>query len=529
MVSVSSADESLRLCVFDLRRGQTEGQELDKILFFYPPELDLSTQLSVTGLSEGLITFTRLFSPEAACEVIEAERHSHIFYEAESDIWMVMVVEKNKETGAIWRIDALRRVLKEVHSLFVMFHGSIRALIQKEPTGELTRSQLYPFISDYLSNLFVGKKLQLPTFRETLRERGTVQMLTLARDTALEVQVYFSKLFGLIYYTHNILVCDKHFLDIQSLVQVLDSCAGSFRCHSMILFEDLLVSTTVPADDTVNLFTFAVMRLTSKALSSDGSSWSYVRKGPGVSEISYKSTLAPFGSIDSLPSGNGNNMHHVIRPLQDDKWKKGKDGFLITDIWGLETGGSPDSAIPTIWLQQTQERVYLLAYQYKSLTLLLLMPINAIVNGDLNVSAVKQKVIEDASLRIWKIEEKISKGWVGKNAYHIKGYRYLVVDNDMEVSRASPTGKVATLAKESLLALNKLREEVDLEKNRVKRQEKDIEICIRAKNNAWVIARLTRGKELYMALEKGSNTLLETTDTVGRFSNRYCSGAFLMD
>ncbi|XP_010459141.1 PREDICTED: vacuolar fusion protein CCZ1 homolog isoform X2 [Camelina sativa] len=502
MVSVSSANESLRLCVFDLRRGQTEGQELDKILFFYPADLDLSTQLSVIGLSEGLITFTRLFSPETACEVIEAEGHSHVFYEPEPDIWMVMVVEKNKETGAIWRIDALRRVLKEVHSLFVMFHGSIRALIEKEPTGELTRSQLYPFFTDYLSNLFVGKKLQLPTFRETLRERGTVQMLTLARDTALEVQ---------------------------SLVQVLDSCAGSLRCHSMILFQDLLVSTTLSADDTVNLFTFAVMRLTSKALSSDANSWSYLRKGHGSSEISNRSTLAPFGSIDSLPSGNGNNMHHVIRPLQNDKWRKGKDGFLITDIWGLETGGSPDSAIPTIWLQQTQERVYLLAYQHKSLTLLLLMPTNAIVNGDLNVSAVKQQVIEDASLRILKIEEKISRGWGGENTYHIKGYRYLVVDNDMEVSRASPSGKVATLAKESLLALNKLREEVDLEKSLAKRQEKDMEICIRAKNNAWVIARVTRGKELYMALEKGSGTLLETTNAVGRFSNRFCSGAFLMD
>lgn len=55
MASMSSGDESLRLCVFDLRRGQTEGQELDKILFFHPPELDVSTQLSVTGLSEGLI------------------------------------------------------------------------------------------------------------------------------------------------------------------------------------------------------------------------------------------------------------------------------------------------------------------------------------------------------------------------------------------------------------------------------------------------------------------------------------------
>lgn len=52
-----------------------------------------------------------------------------------------------------------------------------------------------------------------------------------------------------------------------------------------------------------------------------------------------------------------------------------------------------------------------------------------------------------ASLRILKIEENISRGWGGENAYHVKGYRYLVVDNDMEVSRASPSGKVATLAK----------------------------------------------------------------------------------
>jgi hypothetical protein len=52
-----------------------------------------------------------------------------------------------------------------------------------------------------------------------------------------------------------------------------------------------------------------------------------------------------------------------------------------------------------------------------------------------------------ASLRILKIEENISRGWGGENAYHIKGYRYLVVDNDTKVSRSSPSGKVTTLAK----------------------------------------------------------------------------------
>lgn len=44
--------------------------------------------ISVDGLTS---IICRIFSPEAACEVIEAERHSHVFYQAEPDIWMVMV------------------------------------------------------------------------------------------------------------------------------------------------------------------------------------------------------------------------------------------------------------------------------------------------------------------------------------------------------------------------------------------------------------------------------------------------------
>lgn len=148
---VTTISEALKFCIFDLRRGQYEGQELDKILFFFPADLPFAAQLSVIGLSEGLITFTRIFSPEAACEVIEADMHAHVFYEAEPDIWMVMIVEKSTETEAVWRIEALRSILKEVHSLFVMFHGSVRAMVDKEPGGELVRSHLYSFIIDYLS------------------------------------------------------------------------------------------------------------------------------------------------------------------------------------------------------------------------------------------------------------------------------------------------------------------------------------------------------------------------------------------
>ncbi|KAG5620931.1 hypothetical protein H5410_006149 [Solanum commersonii] len=189
--AASSVSEAMKLCIFDLRRGQHEGQELDKILYFFPADLPFPTQHSVIGLSEGLITFTRIFSPEAPCEVIEAEMHSHVFYEAERDIWMVMVVEKS-ESEAIWRTAALRSVLKEVHSLFVMFHGSIRALLDREPSGGLTRTHLYYFIMDYLSDFLSGKKLHLPNFRDSLKERGVVQMLTIGREAALEVQSLLS-------------------------------------------------------------------------------------------------------------------------------------------------------------------------------------------------------------------------------------------------------------------------------------------------------------------------------------------------
>lgn len=500
--AATTLSEALKFCIFDLRRGQHEGEELEKILFFFPADLPFSAQLSVIGLSEGLITFTRIFSPDAACEVIEAEMHSHVFFEAEPDIWMVMVVAKNKETESIWRIEALRSVLKEIHSLFVMFHGSIRVLLDKEPGGGLIRSHLFTFIMDYLNDFLSGNKFLLPNFRDSLKERGTVQMLTVGREAAIEVQ---------------------------SLVGALDSCMGNTSGYSVILFQDLLVSTTLNPDDTVNLFSYSTLRLTPRVLSSGGSTWSYLRKGNVSSHA--ESSFDRSHGLQDASSVRGENFR-VVRPLQHGKWSKGKDGFLVTDIWGVEVGNLVPTT-PTIWLQQTDHKMYLCTYQHKSLTIILLIPVTSMLNGEEGISVLKQQLLENASSKIFKVEEKLAKGWGGENAYHVKGYRYLLVDGDRNISRASPPGKVTTLTKESLLTLNKVREDVDLEKSRRKGddvdREKDLEICIRAKNNSWVIARATRGKELYIVLEKANETLLYASEAVEKFSDRYCNGAFSSD
>ncbi|XP_071735756.1 vacuolar fusion protein CCZ1 homolog B-like [Rutidosis leptorrhynchoides] len=502
--STANLSDTLKICIFDLRRGQHEGEELEKILFFFPADLPFPAQLSVIGLSEGLITFTRIFSPDAACEVIEADMHSHVFFEAEPDIWMVMVVAKSKETEAIWRIEALRSVLKEIHTLFVMFHGSIRMLLDKEPGGGLVRSHLYTFIMDYLSDFLVGPKCMLPNFRDSLKERGTVQMLTVGREAAIEVQ---------------------------SLVGALDLCMGNTLGYSVILFQDLLVSTTLTPDDTVNLFSYGILRLTPRVLSSSGgSTWSYLRKGNA--SLQDESAFDRLHGLQDASSTVRGDNYRVVRPLQQGKWSKGKDGFLVNDIWGVEVGNLVPTT-PTIWLQQTEHKMYLCAYQHKNLTIILLIPVTSVLNGEEGISMLKQQLLENAYAKIFKVEEKLTKGWGGVNAYHVKGYRYLLVDGDREISRASPSGKVTTLTKESLLALNKVREDVDLEKSRAKEDDvdnkMDLEICIRAKNNAWVIARATRGKELYIVLEKANETLLYASEAVEKFSDRYCNGAFSLD
>ncbi|EES13865.1 hypothetical protein BDA96_07G141300 [Sorghum bicolor] len=490
-LSSAAAGDGTQLCVFDLRRGQQEGQELDKILFFHPADCPILLQLSVIGLCEGIVTFTRIFSPEEDCEVIESEKHSHVFYQAETDIWMVLVVEKNKENELAWRCNALHGILKEAHSLFAMFHGPIRTLLDRQPSAELARGHLRTFITDYLSDFNVGKKLQFPTYRDSLKERGTVQMLTVSREVAL---------------------------DVQSLTTVLGSCLGNVTCQSLVLFEDLLVSTTLPPDDTLNLYTYAVLRLTPRALYANASSWSYLRKGTSVS-------AGPTSS-----SSNGTTAGE--RPLLRDNLSKGKDGFVAADFAATEARGAVPLT-PILWFQQAEERMYLCIYQHKSLTILLLVPASSLINGEEGIAHVKKQMLENASQKIVTVEQKLTRGWGGENAYHVSGYRYLLVDPERRISRASPPGKVTTLAKDSLLALNMLRQEVDLEKSRYKRgdpcHDKDFEACIRTKNNAWVIAKISRGRELYMALEKGGETLLYASTAVEKFSNRYCEGAFSTD
>ena len=158
-------------------------------------------------------------------------------------------------------------------------------------------------------------------------------------------------------------------------------------------------------DDTINLFTYAVLRLTPRALSSGVSSWSYLGKGtsPHLATAFMMAYSGPFPEQIYVPhdtSSAGDNGFHVTRPLRHDKWSKGKDGFLVTDLWGMVAGTSVP-ATPTVLLHQTQERMYLCSHQHKNLTVIFLVPVSSFLNGEQGISVVKQQLLENVSFSMF--------------------------------------------------------------------------------------------------------------------------------
>lgn len=52
----------LQLCVYDSRRGKAEGDEADKILAYYPPDVSTNEQASTVGLAQAVSAFAAIFS-----------------------------------------------------------------------------------------------------------------------------------------------------------------------------------------------------------------------------------------------------------------------------------------------------------------------------------------------------------------------------------------------------------------------------------------------------------------------------------
>ncbi len=105
----------------------------EKILFFHPADKTVDQQLQVISLCEGVIDFTRKFSPEKPCETLRMGRAHYTFFECEPETFLVMVVslKKNTDDGTEStdkekELDAcsLQAIVRDAYGMYTMFNGS---------------------------------------------------------------------------------------------------------------------------------------------------------------------------------------------------------------------------------------------------------------------------------------------------------------------------------------------------------------------------------------------------------------------
>uniref|UniRef100_A0A5F5PPD4 Vacuolar fusion protein CCZ1 homolog n=1 Tax=Equus caballus TaxID=9796 RepID=A0A5F5PPD4_HORSE len=94
----------LSFFIYNPRFGPREGEEENKILFYYPNEVEKNEKIRNVGLCEAIVQFTRTFSPSKPAKSLHTQKNRQFFNEPEGNFWMVMVVrnpiiEKQSKDG----------------------------------------------------------------------------------------------------------------------------------------------------------------------------------------------------------------------------------------------------------------------------------------------------------------------------------------------------------------------------------------------------------------------------------------------
>ncbi|XP_071454948.1 vacuolar fusion protein CCZ1 homolog [Hetaerina americana] len=269
-----SSDAEIRLINFyvvNTSLGHNEGEDEEKkILFYYPSEVDLDTQMKNVGLSEAIIKFSETFNPGQPCEALHTQKTRQLYLNPEKGYWIVMTVSlpcvtrtpvNNQQSND--KVPTLVRgeeevqdrvylgILRHAYRTFRLFSGSFVSLVEKgqvkflsKAAGDvddhyyLLRNRLEHFFSSYLSqSLHLNHADLLEVFQG-------VSFLPLDRRSFLRVRCFLSRA--------------EEEVDWVLQKYEKQSPSSTTPLASLFLYNDQLLWSGLNADETQVLYRFLV-------------------------------------------------------------------------------------------------------------------------------------------------------------------------------------------------------------------------------------------------------------------------------
>jgi hypothetical protein len=170
-----------------------ENTEHLKILYFHP-ELKLDKQKDYVGISEGMLGFTREFSPDEPTTAVHCKKNRYAFHTCEPNFFLGLVVKNPTITtrtkdGKEPMIDyledelddsVLQAIIKRCYALFRFFNGPVDD-IYKQHGVEAMKDSLARFMKVFIPTV---KFQQLPFFTDI----HGIQFLPVDKTAFLTVQ-----------------------------------------------------------------------------------------------------------------------------------------------------------------------------------------------------------------------------------------------------------------------------------------------------------------------------------------------------
>ncbi|KAG0031970.1 Vacuolar fusion protein CCZ1 B [Podila clonocystis] len=221
-------------CIYNPDFGPTDETQHEQLLCYIARKtVSIDAKMRNIGLAQGLVNFARIFSPTAPCDNVHSQKNRLVFFEPEPGYWMHLSIELGTIKRTIKGADGKYKVvteyqehevhdtvvsalLKQAYGMYRVAHGTMDSLVNASDgnTRPLQRS-----LEEFFESWVLGWNFEKAMTLE--RALDGINYLPLTRPSYLAVDRLVKS------------VRDKY----------------PFMTHSMVTFEDQLVSTDIRDSD----------------------------------------------------------------------------------------------------------------------------------------------------------------------------------------------------------------------------------------------------------------------------------------
>ncbi|KAF9364163.1 vacuolar fusion protein ccz1 [Mortierella sp. NVP85] len=222
-------------CIYNPDFGPTDETQHEQLLYYVARKtVSMDVKMRNIGLAQGLVNFARIFSPTAPCENVHSQKNRLVFYEAEPGYWLHLCIELGTIRRSVKGADGNNRVITEY--LENELHDTVISALLKQAYG------MYRVVNGTMESLVNAHDGNTRPLQRRLEEFFESWVLGWDFEKTMTLERALDGINYLPMSKTGTMATDR------LVKSVRDKYQGMIT-HSMVTFEDLLVSSDIRDED----------------------------------------------------------------------------------------------------------------------------------------------------------------------------------------------------------------------------------------------------------------------------------------